>query len=126
MKIHGNAQLTIAQRKLIHELFHSGKATKSELARRFHVNRKTIYRWVGRDDPHDRPSGPKVPRTVITPRYRDAVIAHRKSHPDHGPKTIAYYLKPEFSFANRGTVQRILRQEKLIKKQSAEKKRNVP
>ena len=126
MKQHGNAQLTIAQRKLIHELYHSGKSKKSELARRFNVNRKTIDRWAGRDSPHDKPSGPKVPRTVITPEYRDAVIAHRNTHPDHGPKTIAYHLKPEFGFANRGTVQRILQQEKLIKKQSAEKKRNVP
>jgi len=126
MRQHGNAQLTIAQRKLIHELYHSGKAKKIDLARRFDVNRKTIDRWVNRDSPHDKPSGPKVPRTVTTPEYRDAVIAHRKVHPDHGPKTIAYHLKPEFSFANRGTVQRILNQERLIQKQSAGKKRNVP
>lgn len=126
MKQHGNSQLTIAQRRLIHELYHSGKAKKSELVRRFSVNRKTIDRWVNRDSPYDKPSGPKVPRTVITNEYRAAVIAHRNTHPNHGPKTIAYYLKSAFSFANRGTVQRILQQEKLIQKQSAEKKRNVP
>lgn len=127
MKQHGNSQLTIAQRKLIHELYHEGKAKKSELARRFNVNRKTIDRWVNRDSPYDKPSGPKKPRTVITSAYRDAVIAHRKVHPNHGPKTIAYHLKPSFSFANRGTIQRILQQEKLVKKQSErlEKKRKI-
>lgn len=125
MKQHGNAQLTIAQRKLIHELYHSGKSKKSELALRFNVNRKTIDRWVNRDSPEDKPSGPKNPRTVITLEYRSAVISHRKVHPNHGPKTIAYHLKSEFSFANRGTVLRILQQEKLSKKQSAEKKRKT-
>jgi len=126
MKQHGNAQLTIAQRKLIHELYHSGKSKKSELASRFNVNRKTIDRWINRENFKDRPSGPKIPRTVITPEYRAAVIAHRKVHPNHGPKTIAYHLKSEFSFANRGTIQRILQQEKLSKKQSTEKKRKTP
>lgn len=73
-KLHGNAQLTIAQRKLINELYHSGNAKKSELARRFNVNRKTVDRWVNRDGFEDRPSGPKIPRTVITPEYRSAVM----------------------------------------------------
>lgn len=126
MKQHGNAQLTIAQRKLVHELYHTGKSKKSELARRFNVNRKTIDRWVNRDSFEDHPSGPKNPRTVITIEYRAAVIAHRKTHPNHGPKTIAFHLKSEFSFANRGTIQRILKQEELSKKQSAEKKRKSP
>lgn len=126
MKQHGNAQLTIAQRKLIHDLYHSGKSKKSELARRFNVNRKTIDRWVNRASFEDHRSGPKVPRTVITPKYRTAVIAHRKTHPNHGSKTIAYHLKSAFSFANRGTIQRILKQEELSKKQSAEKKRKSP
>ena len=60
MKLHGNARLTIAQRRLIHELYHSGKATKSGLARRFNVNRKTIDQWVSRDSPLDKPSGAKI------------------------------------------------------------------
>ena len=122
MQQHGNSSLTIAQRKLIHQLYHTGKAKKSELARRFNVNRKTIDRWVKRDSPFDKPSGPKEPRRVITPAYRKAVIEHRKAHPDHGPKTIAYYLKAEFSFANRGTVQRILQQEGMSKRSPKEKK----
>lgn len=122
MKQHRNSSLTIAQRSLIQQLYHSGKAKKSELARRFNVNRKTIDRWVNRDSPYDKPSGPKEPRTVITSEYREAVIEYRKSHPAHGPKTIAYYLKAEFHFANRGTVQRILQQEGISKRSPREKK----
>ena len=122
MKQHGNAQLTIAQRSLIQKLYQTGKAKKSELARRFNVNRKTIDRWVDRATPYDKPSGPKEPRRVITPAYRKAVVEYRKSHPDHGPKTIAYYLKAEFSFANRGTVQRILQQEGISRRSPKEKK----
>ena len=122
MKLHGNAQLTIAQRRLIYQLYHSGQAKKSELARRFNVNRKTIDRWVSRQSPNDKPSGPKNPRKVITPAYRKAVIEHRKAHPDHGPITIAYHLKARFSFANRGTIQRILQQAGLNKRSRKTKK----
>ena len=99
MKQHGNASLTVSQRKLIQELYHSGKAKKSELARRFNVNRKTIDRWVNRKSPFDKPSGPKNPRKVITESYRQAVIKHRENHPEDGPITIAYHLKSKFSFA---------------------------
>ena len=121
-KQHGNAQLTISQRQLIHKLYHSGEAKISELARRFNVNTKTIYRWVNRDSPNDRPSGPKNPRKVITEAYRQAVIKHREDNPNHGPVTIAFYMKTEFNFANRGTIQRILQQEGLNKRNSKVKK----
>lgn len=121
MKQHGNATLTVAQRKLIHELYHSGQSKKSALARRFNVNRKTIDRWVKRNSPHDKPSGPKTPRKVITEAYRKAVIAHRNNHPDHGPITIAHHLKATFSFANRGTIQRILQQEGMSRRTSVKK-----
>ena len=122
MKQHGNSSLTIAQRKLIQDLYHSGKAKKSELARRFNVNRKTIDRWVNRATPYDQPSGPKEHYKVITPAYRKAVIEYRKTHPDHGPVTIAYYLKEVYGFANRGTIYRILQQEGFIKSNSWSKK----
>jgi len=125
MKQHGNSSLTIAQRKLIQELYRSGKAKKSELVKRFQVNRKTIDRWLERDTPYDLPSGPKDHYTVITPAYQKAVIEHRKTNPDHGPLTIAYYLKEEYSFANQGTVYRILQREDLIKPNSKSKKSNA-
>ena len=125
MKQHGNSSLTVSQRKMIHELYHSGKAKKIELARRFNVNKKTIDKWTSSDTPFDKPSGPKNPRKVVTPEYRKAVISYRQSHPDYGPITIAHYLKTEFSFANRGTIQRILQQEGLSKRIPGEKKNDA-
>ena len=123
MKIHGNAGLTIAQRELIQKLFASGGVNKSELARRFGVNRKTINRWTNRQSPKDHKSGPKTPYTVITAEYRESVLAYRRKNEDHGPVTIAFHLKKEFPFANRGTVQRILKKEKLtIQSRVKEKK----
>jgi len=123
MKIHKNAQLTVKQRKLIQQLYRDGKAKKSELARRFNVNRKTIDRWIERDSPYDRASGPRQPRRVMTPEYRQAVIHYRQAHPDQGAVTIAFHLKADFPFANRGTVQRILQQEGLTRPvQKGEKK----
>ena len=122
MKQHGNAQLTVAQRRLVHELYHSGQAKKSELARRFNVNRKTIDRWTGRDDPQDRRSGPKNPQRVVTEEYRQAVVEHRKANSDHGPITIAHHVKRRFGFANPSSVYRILREEGLSGRVPKEKK----
>ncbi|MGB3586440.1 MAG: helix-turn-helix domain-containing protein [Tunicatimonas sp.] len=115
MKIHKNAQLTVKQRQLIQQLYHDGQAKKSELARRFNVNRKTIDRWVRRDSPYDRTSGPKRAIRIITTEYRQAIISHRQEHPTDGPITIAFHLKEEFPVANRGTVQRVLQQEGLTR-----------
>jgi transposase len=113
-KIHENAALTITQRKLIRNLYLEG-ASISSLARRFGVNRKTAQRWAKRESPYDVPSGAKTPRSVITNEYRQAVVEHRQANPDHGAITIAFYLKQEFPFAKKGTVQKILNQEALSK-----------
>ncbi len=114
-KIHGNAALSIVQRKLVKKLFEEGESISS-LSRRFGVNRKTIDRWAKREEVLDRSSGPRNPRRVMTEQYRQAVIAHRQSHPDHGAITITFHLKERFAFANRGTVQRILTQQALSRR----------
>lgn len=105
--LHKNAALTIAQRKLLRDLYLEGHSI-SALGRRFGVNRKCAQRWAKRDDPHDRKSGPNHPKRLVTEEYRQAVIVHRKANPDHGAATIAHYLKSRFVFANRGTIQQIL------------------
>ena len=60
-------------------------------------------------------SGPKNPKTVITPAYEKAVLDYRKKNENHGPITIAFYLKKQFPFANRGTVLKILQTANLTK-----------
>ena len=115
-KIHENAALTISQRKLIRRLYQEG-ASISSLARRFGVNRKCAQRWAKRESPYDLPSGPKHPKSVITDEYRTAVLEHRRANPNHGAITIAFYLKDKFPFAKKGTVQKILNQAALSKRQ---------
>jgi hypothetical protein len=44
------------------------------------------------------------------------------AHPDHGAITIAYHLQDRFSFANRGTVQRILNEQGLSKREARQPK----
>lgn len=46
MRYHGNAALTLTQRRLVGTLAAQG-ISHSELARRFGVHRRTIGRWAG-------------------------------------------------------------------------------
>jgi transposase len=124
-KLHANAALTISQRKLMRSLYLEG-ASISSLARRFGVNRKCADRWAKRATPYDKASGPKVPKTVITKEYRRAVLEHRAAHPDHGAITIAFYLKEEFDFANRGTVQKILSQRNAAQEKCCSRQERQP
>ena len=56
-------------------------ANISELARRFGVSRKTIYKWLNRDDMDDRSRRPKnSPKR--TPQTQEArILAVRDGHP---------------------------------------------
>lgn len=112
MRLHAKAALTIKQRQQVRQLHQQGESIRS-LARRFGVAERTIRRWANRESPDDRSSAPKHPKRVVTPAYRDAVLAYRQAHPTHGPIRIAHALKPTFAFANRNSVQRILQAEKL-------------
>lgn len=69
-------------------------------------------RWVKRATPDDRSDTPRSCR-VVTNEYRQAVLSYRQGHPTHGPIRIAAALQAQFPQAHRGTISRILRQEKL-------------
>jgi transposase len=115
MKQHANATLTIAQRKKVKWLFENEGLSKSQLARRFGVHRRTIAKWVDRDSPLDKISAERK-KQVITPDYEQAVLEYRKAHPTRGAIPIALALKEKFPFANRGTVALILKRNGLTKK----------
>lgn len=124
MKLHARAALTLRQRQEVKRLHEAGESIRS-LARRFGVNASTIQRWIKRDSPLDKSTAPLTLRTVITSEYRDAVVAHRKEHPNRGPIRIAQDMEPMFPQANRGTILRILQEEGLTqppKKQVKERK----
>jgi hypothetical protein len=63
----------------------------------------------------DLTTAPIAHATVVTPEYHAAVVSYRKANMDQGPILIANALRGRFPFANRGTVQRILREEGLNK-----------
>ena len=67
-------------------------ANISELARRFGVSRKTIYKWLNRDDMDDRSRRPKS-SPKRTPQAQEArILATRDDHPTWGARKIAHVL----------------------------------
>ena len=127
MKLHARAALTLRQRQKVKRLHEAGESIRS-LAKRFGVNPSTIQRWIKRDSPLDRSTAPLTHRTVITNEYHDAVVAHRKEHPNHGPVRIAQDLEAVFPQANRGTILRILQEEGLTKppKKETTERKGIP
>lgn len=108
MQYHANAALTVTQRTEVRRLHQQG-VTISALARQFCVARRTIQRWVNRDDVTDRSSAPRCHgRQIVTDAYREAVLAERTANPTHGPKRIAYDLRDRYPTANSATIWRIL------------------
>lgn len=124
MQYHAKAALTLTQRAQVQQLHQTG-VSQAELARRFGVHRRTIQRWIGRTDLADRSSAPKQHgRQIVTDAYRQAVLAERHEHPNHGPKRIAFDLRHRFPSANVATVWRILKAAGLS--QRTPKKTNSP
>jgi len=121
MGLHKNAGLTVAQRRKIKESYEAGEGSYQVLADRFNVSKSTAIKWIKRKNPEDLKSGPKNPKTVITPAYKEAVLQYRKENENHGPITIAFHLKKDFSFAHRGTVLKILQTAKLTKPKGGKK-----
>jgi len=96
---------------------HEDGISQAALARRFGVHRRTIQRWIGRQDTVDRSCAPKQHgRQIVTDAYRQAVVALRQSHPTYGPKRIAQELRQRFATANVATVWRILKAAGLSKR----------
>jgi len=123
MKLHSNAALTVKQRQEVRRLHLEQGVSIRKLAKRFGVNPTTIQRWVTRDSPLDLSTTRKNSGTVITPDYRQAVIEYRLANPRRGPISIALALRHQFAQANRGTILRILHEEKLTRPAPPQKER---
>jgi transposase InsO family protein len=101
------------QRELLIADSQSGLYTVTELAERYTVSRKTIYKWTKRYE-RDGPAGlqehSRAARTRPhqTPEaITEQVLAFRRRHPGWGPRTIQAYLKkhqPEISWPAASTI----------------------
>jgi len=126
MKLHSQAALTLKQRQEVKRLYEEQGSSIRKLAEQFKVNQTTIQRWVHRESPLDKSAAPLHHRTVITPEYREAVIAYREEHPHHGPIRIAQALQESFPWANRGTALPILQEAGLTRPPQKEPKERKP
>ena len=126
MRLHANAKLTIKQRQEMRRLHTEQQQSIRQLARMFHVNPSTAYKWATREFPGDKSSAPHRPRTTMTETYRTAVLQYRAEHPHHGPIRIAQELKPAFPQANRGTIFRSLQRERLTRSQCPKTRSRKP
>jgi hypothetical protein len=124
MRQHQNAGLTIIQRREIKRLYQQEQVSVQQLKKIYQVSEPTIRKWVKRDNPYDLSSRPHRISTVITESYRQAVLDYRKANDHHGPIQIAYHLKAQYAFANRGTVLKILQEQKLTTAKKGNKAEN--
>ena len=122
MKLHSRAALTVRQRQEVKRLHKEEGWSIRRLAEHFRTNPTTIQRWISRESPLDRSCAPHNTQTVITPEYREAVLAYRREHPKEGPIRIALGLQRDFPFANRGTVLAILQQAKVTERLHKERR----
>ncbi len=110
MKLHTKAALTQKQRIEVKRLYTTGQFSYTQLANQFATTRKTIAKWVKRQQPQDASSAPKQPARRVTEAYRQAIIAYRRVHPTHGPVRIQTELEPTHGHFAFSTVRLILKQ----------------
>jgi putative transposase len=107
----------------------------TELCQRYHISRKTGYKWIARYEalgpaglvdrsrrPHSLPS--QTPETV-----RLAIIEARRRHPSWGAKKLLKLLQrkgPQSSWPSRWTVCEILKREGLVRQKTQRRKTGHP
>lgn len=69
------------QRTELVTLARKPEANISELARRFGVSRKTVYKWLNRDDMDDRSRRPKSSPKRTLQVQENRILAARDDHP---------------------------------------------
>ena len=73
IKLHGNATTTPRTRTYIEE----STKTVAELARELAVDERTVRRWKGRSDVHDRSCCPHNLQTTLSPTHEAIVVELR-------------------------------------------------
>jgi len=121
MKYHANAKLTVYQRRAMREEFEQGMSI-SKLSERYHVNTKTVQKWVHREEMTDRSSAPRRRRSKRPPGLKNAVRRYKKAHQGHGTRSVAYHLQKYYPGLTRSRVRHILRAANMLGTTPAKKK----
>ena len=102
--------------ELIRE-FRNGESSISELAERYGLSRKTIYKWLGRYDEagleglQDRSSRPHTQWRRTSEEVEEAVVELRQRYPSWGPDKLKRWLeryRPQLDWPARSTIGLIL------------------
>ena len=111
--IHVNAKLTPRQRKALHQ--DTGLSIKQS-AEKYGVTTDTVYKWRRRTDFEDRSSAPKRTKEVLSPFEQHIICEVRKST-GFSVAGLIDVLSPYISHIGRGNVSRLLKRERLNRKE---------
>jgi putative transposase len=107
----------------------------SELCQRYHISRKTGYKWIARyevDGPSglvDRSRRPHCSPEKTPEALRRAIIQARRRHPSWGAKKLLKLLarkEPQGAWPSRWTVCQILKREGLVRQRTQRRKTGHP
>ena len=113
MKLHGNAALTINQRREVKRLHDEERWSYRKLAKKFGVNVTTISRWVRRDSPLDLSTTPRKQKSGLSQEQKEAIKQYKKENPKAGARTIATVLGRQFGHICHSTISLFLKAEGL-------------
>lgn len=87
------------QRKALIDAWEEGEDSVADLARCFHISRKTAHKFInryiedGEDGLHDRSRAPHLHPTAIPPEVADRIVQAKHAHPRLGPKKLIAILR---------------------------------
>ena len=114
--------------------FQRGLYSKAELARRYGVSRKTVYKWIGRWQSGERSTEDRSRAPLSCPHAhdeatREAALAVRIKHPTWGARKITTVLardQPELPPVGHAAVSRWLAQAGLVQEAHSQAQRSGP
>lgn len=74
--LHGRTRTTAEIRREIQQSEESAPI----LAKRYNINRKTVYKWRHRETVLDRKAGPTTPRSTVLSSVEEAIIVTFRKH----------------------------------------------
>ena len=100
--LHGRARTTAEIRREIQQSEESAPV----LAKRYNINRKTVYKWRHRETVLDRKAGPTIPRSKVLSSVEEALIVTFRKHTLLPLDDCLFVLKEHIPHLSRSTLHR--------------------